>query len=110
MKWRYLILPGIPVAAIVSANLGAEQRMTLLHLSGVLLEVLALYVAMSLYITARLGTYMHASPYVVLLVGAILLVLAPDIKSPLAVTVTFLCFTLVVHAAVYYDMQSDKKG
>jgi hypothetical protein len=53
---------------------------------------------------------MHASPYVVILVGAILLALAPDTKNPLAVTLLFFVSRLVVHALVYYDLLKDTKG
>ena len=84
--------------------------MTLLQMLGVSLEALAVFVAIFLYRTARLGTYMHASPYVVILVGAIMLVLAPDTKNPLAVSLFFLCITLAVHGMVYYDMLKDTKG
>jgi hypothetical protein len=84
--------------------------MTVLQMLGVSVELLAVVVAVFLYRTARLGTYMHASPYVVILVGAILLALAPDTKNPLAVTLVFLCITLAVHAAVYYDLLKDTKG
>ena len=47
--------------------------MRVLQVLGVSVELLAVLVAKFLYRTARLGTYMHASPYVVILDGAILL-------------------------------------
>jgi hypothetical protein len=81
-----------------------------LQILGISLEALAVVVAMLLYRTARFGTYMHASPYVVIFVGAIFLALAPDTKNPLAVTLVFLCITLAVHALVYYDLLKDTKG
>jgi hypothetical protein len=84
--------------------------MTVLRTLGVSVEFLAIVVAVLLYRTARLGTYMHVSPYVVILVGAILLVLDQDTKNPLAVTLFFLCITLAVHACVYYDLLKDTKG
>ena len=84
--------------------------MKVLQMLGVSVELLAMVVAVFLYRTARLGTYMHASPYVVILVGAILLALAPDTKDLLAVTLFFLCITLAVHALVYYDLLKDTKG
>jgi hypothetical protein len=84
--------------------------MAVLQILGVSLEALAVVVAMLLYRTARLGSYMHASPYVVILVGAILLALAPDTKNPFAATLVFLCITLAVHALIYYDLRKDTKG
>jgi hypothetical protein len=84
--------------------------MTVLQMFGVSVELLAVVVAVFLYRTARLGTYMHASPYVVILVGAILLALAPDTKNPLAVTLVFLCITLAVHAFVYYDLLKTRRA
>jgi len=83
--------------------------MTVLRTLGVSVEFLAMVVALLLYRTARLGTYMHASPYVVILVGAILLALDPDTKTPVAATLVFLCLTLFIHALVYYDMRKDTK-
>jgi hypothetical protein len=84
--------------------------MTVLQMLGVSVELLAVFLAILLYRTVRLGTYMHASPYVVILVGAILLALAPDTKNPLAVTLLFFVSRLVVHALVYYDLLKDTKG
>jgi hypothetical protein len=84
--------------------------MKVLQMLGVSVELLAMVVAVFLYRTARLGTYMHASPYVVILVGAILLALAPDTKNPLAVTLFFLCITLFVHALVYYDLLKERRA
>ena len=69
--------------------------MKVLQVLGVSVELLAIVVAVFLYRTARLGTYMHASPYVVILVGAILLALAPDTKNPLAVTLFFFMYHAV---------------
>ena len=84
--------------------------MTVLRTLGVSVELLAVVVAIFLYKTARLGTYMHASPYVVILVGAILLTLDADTKNPIAATLFFLCLTLFVHALVYYDLLKERRA
>lgn len=84
--------------------------MSTLQLLGISLQMLAVIAALFLYRTLRLGTYMQASPYVFLFIGAMLLLLAPDTKSPWGVTITMLSFTLVIHAAVYYDLRKDKRG
>lgn len=110
--WRYLYPPGLVVVVMGSGYLGylgePATRMTLLHFSGFLLVCLALSAALILYGTLKLGRFMHASPYVILLVGAILLTLAPDAQHPLGTTLFYLCLILGVHAAVYFDMKGEK--
>jgi hypothetical protein len=75
--------------------------MSSLRVLGIAMELLAVVTAVFLNRTLKVGPYLHASPYVLVLIGAALLIVPPDTKSHIPVTLLFACCTAVVHAFVY---------
>jgi hypothetical protein len=52
---------------------------------------------------------MHFVPYLLSIIGAVLLSLAqaPDIANPVAISLLATAVTAIIHGAVFYDMRKE---
>jgi hypothetical protein len=77
--------------------------------AGLIFLFVAMLSAVSLYRTLKFGLFMHFVPYLLSIIGALLLVLAqaPDIANPVATSLLVTAVTAIIHGAVFYDMRKE---
>jgi hypothetical protein len=72
------------------------------------MHVIAALSALSLYRTLKYGRFMHLVPYIVALIGTVMLMLS-DAKDPVLGSLFFVSITGVFHAVVWYDMRRESR-
>jgi hypothetical protein len=88
-------------------NKEGETNVGPVGVTGILIQLLGLFAAILLYRISKYGSFMHALPYLLLLGGALLIFGEPKISEPVLSSLILPIVTIIVHAAVVWDMRKD---
>jgi hypothetical protein len=100
---RLAIWPAILAIYTIVAYRGQSIWMTV----GINLLFAALISSLLSYSSTIFGNVVYAVPYIIWLLGALLIVAAPDARDPIAFCLIILGLTVLTHGLVVYDAWKD---